>query len=445
MYAKLSTFLVLGVASSGVSVSKLLISKGAKVYVYDNSTSEKILKNINELVSIGCVIAENVNEILDIIDVLVLSPGVSVLNEIVVNAKNKGIRIIGELELASYFLLNPIVAVTGTNGKTTTCSLINHALSVNGVSSKLLGNVGTPLSSVVGCSNDDVLVVEVSSFQLETTCRFTPHIACILNITSDHLDRHFTIENYVFLKSKLILALKESEYAILNYDDLQVRELHTKTKAKVIWISQKEKVDGVYLFDDKIYVGSEEIIGIDKLTIKGSHNVENALFSVATLKLLGLSTNEIIKGLTTFKGVKHRIEQVSKVNGITFYNDSKATNPDATIKAIKSFNNDLVVILGGYDKGLDYSNMFYEISTLTYVKHLILTGQNAIKMFETAKSQRLKNVVLASSFNTAINIAYLLSKDGYSVLLSPATSSFDEFSSYEERGERFIEIATSFT
>ena len=222
MYAKLMNFLVLGIANSGVSVSKLLLSKGARVYIYDNSTKEKTQKLIQELVCLGCVNVVDVDEILSQIDVLVLSPGVSVLNEIAVKAKSQGIRIIGELELASYYINNPIVAVTGTNGKTTTCSLISHTLSKSGVNNKLVGNVGTPLSTAVGQSEDDILVVEVSSFQLETTCRFTPHIACILNITEDHLERHFTMENYTFLKSKLILQIHDELIIDASGDEIEV-------------------------------------------------------------------------------------------------------------------------------------------------------------------------------------------------------------------------------
>ncbi len=444
MYAKLMNFLVLGIANSGVNVSKLLLSKGARVYIYDNSTNEKTQKLINELITLGCILVENVDEILKEIDVLVLSPGVSVLNEIAIKAKGQGIRIIGEIELASYYINNPIVAVTGTNGKTTTCSLISHTLSKNGVNNKLVGNVGTPLSTSVGCSEEDILVVEVSSYQLETTCRFTPHIACILNITEDHLERHFTMENYIFLKSKLILTLKESEFAILNYDDENVRNLALKTKAKIVWISQKEIIDGVYLSNGAIYCGEEQVIKVEDLSIKGSHNIENVLCSVAVLKLLGLENQEIVDGLTTFKGVKHRIEQVAKVNGITFYNDSKATNPDATIKAINALEGDLVLILGGYDKGLDYSELFSQISSKQNVKGVVLTGQTALKMYEFAKNEKVKNLVLSSNFETAIKLAYAISKENYKVLLSPATSSFDEFTGYEERGEKFIEIATSF-
>lgn len=443
MFAKIMNFLVLGIANSGVNASKLLLSKGAKVYVYDNSTNEKIQNSIQELVSLGCIFTQNVDEVLDDVDVLVLSPGVSVLNEIVIKAKSKGIRILGELELASYFINNPIVAVTGTNGKTTTCSIINHTLKQANVNSQLVGNVGTPLSTAVGKSEEDILVVEVSSFQLETTCRFTPHISCILNITNDHLDRHFTMENYIFLKSKLILTLKESEYAVLNYDDENVKNLAPKTMAKIVWISQKEKVDGVYLKGDVIYSGEEEIINVNDLTIKGSHNVQNVLFSVAVLKLLGITTQEIINGLTTFKGVKHRIEEVAKVNGITFYNDSKATNPDATIKAINSIDGNFILILGGYDKGLDYTELFSEISKKQNINGIVLTGQSALKMYQFAKNESIKNIVITSNFETAIKVAYSLCSQGDKVLLSPATSSFDEFTGYEERGEKFIEIATS--
>ncbi len=444
MYIKIMSFFVLGLSKSGYSISNLLIEKGAEVFIYDENNSKIITENVENLVKKGCQKVENVDEALDYCDVLVLSPGVSVLNPLVIKAREMGKRIIGELELASYFVTSPILAVTGTNGKTTTCSIIEHTLTKNKIPSKLVGNVGNPLSNEVNnITNEDILVTEVSSFQLETVCRFTPHIACILNISEDHLERHFNMSNYIYLKSKLILTLKESEYAVLNYDDENVKNLSQKTMGKVVWFSKNQKVQGAYLSNNSIYFLDEEIINVNDLLIKGDHNVENVLASVCILKLMGLKKEEIVNGLTTFKGVKHRIEEVVTHNNITFYNDSKATNPDATIKAISTFSSDTILILGGYDKGLDYTGLFKYIKDKEYIKTIILIGDTSKKMFLTCEKLGIKNVMVIKDFAMAINVSYKIAKDGYNVLLSPATSSYDMFTGYEERGEKFVEIATS--
>ncbi len=444
MYIKITSFLVLGLGKSGYSVSELLIKKGAMVYIYDQTTNEIIQKNIKLLEEIGCEYASDITSTISKCDVVVVSPGVSVVNNIVLEARKQGKRIIGELELASYLLLNPIVAVTGTNGKTTTCSLIGHILNESQINAKVVGNIGTPLSSVVDkVSSEEVLVCEVSSFQLETACRFAPHISVILNITPDHLERHFNMNNYIYLKSKLILTLKESEYACLNYDDENVRSLSSKTLGKIVWFSKTKKVEGVYLENNNIYFFDEKVATLSDITLKGEHNTQNVLSTIAVLKLLGLKNEEIVNGLKTFKGVKHRIEQVNVVNGITFYNDSKATNPDATLKAVESINNNLFLILGGYDKGLDYTEFFTTIKEKEYIKQIILMGETSEKMYNTCVQVGIKNVMVIKDFTLALKVAYISAKSGDNILLSPATSSFDQFTGYEERGERFIEIAST--
>ena len=441
MYIKLTSFLVVGLKRSGFSIAKLLLSKGADVCVYDPSSDKNVEENKRELVLLNAKVVKEPLEVLKNIDVLVLSPGVPIDSEIPITARRLKKRIIGELELASYFISSPIVAVTGTNGKTTVCSILSHVLDKIKSENLLVGNVGTPLSSKLNEMNENTLLItEVSSFQLETTSRFCPHIACILNITPDHLDRHYNMQNYIFLKGKLLSNLKESEYAVLNYDDENVRVLSKNTRANVVWFSKEYKVDGAYLENGDIYFNEELILSADEINLPGRHNLENVLACVAILKLLGVNNSEIKDNVLSFNGVKHRIEEVKNINGITFYNDSKSTNPDATIKAINSMQNPTVLIMGGFDKGLDYNLVMKTVADSKLVKELILTGDSAKKMYETAVLNNVKRVSVVPDFTSSIKLAYLECESGDSVLFSPSTSSFDIFTSYEERGDKFIEI-----
>ena len=441
MYIKLTSFLVVGLKRSGVSIAKLLLSKGADVCVYDPSSDKNVEENKKELVLLNAKVVKEPLGVLKNIDVLVLSPGVPIDSEIPITARKLKKRIIGELELASYFISSPIVAVTGTNGKTTVCSILSHVLDKIKSENLLVGNVGTPLSSKLNEMNENTLLItEVSSFQLETTSRFCPHIACILNITPDHLDRHYNMQNYIFLKGKLLSNLKESEYAVLNYDDENVRVLSKNTRANVVWFSKEYKVDGAYLENGDIYFNEDLILSADEINLPGKHNLENVLACVAILKLLGVNNSEIKDNILSFSGVKHRIEEVKNINGITFYNDSKSTNPDATIKAINSMQNPTVLIMGGFDKGLDYNLVMKTVAGSKQVKELILTGDSAKKMYETAVLNNVKRVSVVPDFTSSIKLAYLECESGDSVLFSPSTSSFDIFTSYEERGDKFIEI-----
>lgn len=445
MYVKMSTFLVVGLQKSGLSISKLLLSKNAEVFIYDDGKSESVKKNIQELKLLGAIHTENYEETLLKTDILVLSPGVPIDHAIPVKARELGIRIIGELELSSYFLKSVSVAVTGTNGKTTTCSLINHILNNANVSSVMAGNSGTPLSSVVNELNEDTTVVlEVSSFQLETVSRFAPHIACVLNITSDHLERHYNMSNYEFLKSKIVRNLKESEFQVLNYEDSVVRSFSELSKAKTVYFSKNQKVNGAYRENGNLYFNEEFIVNENELTLSGEHNLENILCSICVCKLLGLSSEEIENGLKTFKGVKHRLQNVKTLNGITFINDSKSTNPDSLLKAVESMNNNFVLIIGGYDKGLNYQTVFENIVKNKFLKQIVITGASANKMFNELEKLNYKKVSVEYDFEMAIFVAYKTAKTGETVLFSPATSSFDLFSDFEERGDKFIETVNSF-
>lgn len=445
MYYKLMSFLVMGLKKSGVAVTKLLLSKQAEVYVYDDSDTEIVIKNREELASLGAKIVENVDEIVDKCDVLVLSPAVPIDNPIAIKFKESGKRILGELELASYFITSPVIGVTGTNGKTSVCSIISHVLSENNIKNVLVGNVGTPLSSKISeITEDTICVTETSSYQLETVSRFHCDIACVLNITPDHLNRHYAFENYVYVKSKILLNLLESEYAVLNYDDEVVKNLENKTRANVVWFSTKQKVEGAYLSGGSLYYDDEEIICENQLNISGEHVVSDVLAAICVLKLSGVTSQEIHNGLKTFKGVKHRIEFVCEKDGVSFYNDSKATNVDATVKAIKTMTKPTVLILGGFDKGLDYGELMKEIKNDKNVKKVVLTGASSKRMFEYAIKEGVGEISVIKDFALAVRVSYRLAQSGWNVLLSPATSSFDEFSGFEERGEKFIEIATSF-
>ena len=442
MLVNRQNFLVLGVSKSGYNAGKYILSKGGKCYVLEELLTPKNQSYLAELVSLGAeqVASQDADNVLDVIDVLLISPGVPINHQVAVKAKQKGIRIVGELEFGFLQFTPAFVAITGTNGKTTTVTLIDDILKNSGVKSHAVGNVGVPVTSILAEANkDDVLVAEVSSFQLESISSFCPHVSCVLNIAPDHLERHYTMENYVYLKKRIFKNQKESEYTVLNYDDKIVRNFFSETKSKVIWISTKERVDGCYLIDGKLFYFGEYVIDEKDLKLKGEHNVYNSLFAIAVSKLMGAKTNEIVEVLKNFKGVRHRIQLVANKYGVDFYNDSKATNTASTISAVKTMQKPTVLILGGSEKGEEYVTLFNELKN-TFVKHVILTGASKYKMLDAASQSGYYNVTLTSDFEMSVRIATLFAKDGESVLLSPACASFDAFSGYEERGEAFIKL-----
>ena len=444
MYYKKTKFLVAGLQKSGLSATKFLLEKGAEVYIYDKRKSEQVTKNIEALEFLGAKQVTDYKSAVEYIDVLVVSPGVPIDSPICKIFKENDKRIIGELELGYTEVKTPIIAVSGTNGKTTVSTILHKALIDGGLKSVLAGNVGTPITSVIGEINQsDLAVVEVSSFQLETTCAFTPHISVLLNVTPDHLDRHYSMENYSLVKSKMILPLKESEFAVLNYDDDILRRFDTLTRGKILWFSVKEKVDGAYVEEGCVFFKEEKVLNVQDVKIKGIHNLENILSVVCVLKAIGLSNLQIQKSLTEFNGVKHRLERIKTVNGVEFINDSKSTNPSSAISAIQSIDKNAVLILGGSDKGLDYTELFEKIKNCNNIKRIVITGECANSMLTYATKVNLEGVIVGKSFENAVKTAYALSENQGVVLLSPATASFDEFSDFEKRGERFAEIVNS--
>lgn len=445
MYLKKEKCLIVGVSKSGFSVCCFLLERGAKCFVYDDAETDEVKSAERDLSERGATVVykSEINELLGEITMVVLSPGVAIDHDIPVRARKLGKRIIGELELASEFCISPIVAVTGTNGKTTTCSMINDILKSGGVKSVLCGNVGTPFSSVLDkLGYDSVAVAEVSSFQLETTARFTPHIAVVTNITPDHLSRHYNMENYIYLKSKLLSNLRESEYAVLNYDDKIVRNFSEKTKGKAVYFSAENEVNGAYVSDGAIFYKGKRLAELSSLPVSGEHNVYNLLAAVCVAEIMGLTDEAIFEGIRGFKGVKHRIQYVKTVAGVDYYNDSKATNSDASEKAIDAMQKPVVMILGGKDKGLEFDSLFEKIKN-SRVKAVVLTGESASRLYEAAAKVGYENAFVASDFEIAVKIAALIAKSGEAVLLSPACSSYDRFSNFEERGDEFIRIVDS--
>ena len=442
MYIKNQNFLVLGVSKSGFAVANFILSKGGRCFLFEELSSPKIDNAIASLIELGATrtTKQNLDKELSQMDVVVVSPGVPINHEVTVKAKTLGIRIVGELEFAYLQFLPTIVAITGTNGKTTTATLIDAILNKNENKALLVGNVGVPLTNkICDADADSICVAEVSSFQLETVSTFCPHISCLLNIAPDHLERHYTMENYIFLKKRVFKNQKESEYAVLNYDDEVVKNFSSEVKAKTKYVSLKQRVDGAYRIDNKLFYNDEFVINQESLALKGEHNVYNTLFAICACKLLGVSNQSIVEALMTFKGVKHRMELIANINGVEFYNDSKATNTASTISAVENITKPTILILGGSDKGENYSALFEKIKSSS-VRHVIIMGATRLKMFESAISAGYNNVTLTYDFETAVKIAKMIATDGECVLLSPACASFDSFSCFEERGDRFRQI-----
>lgn len=436
------TFLVLGLSRSGTAAAEFLLAAKAKVYIYDDLDSEALESAMRALEKAGAerMQKEALVHSQEICDALVLSPGIPVDHPIAIAFKRNGKAVLGETELAARYMRCPIVAVTGTNGKTTTVSMIGKIFSDAGIDTATCGNIGTPMISKVGLSENAVAVAEISSFQLETLASLRPHVGIVLNITEDHLNRHYNMENYIFLKGKLLKNSAETEYAVLNYDDAIVRGFTEKTKARVVYFSARERVNGAYYENGTLYYAGEAVMPANDLPVDGIHNIRNALAAICAAKLMGISSQTIARSLSSFKGVKHRVEQVAEVNGVRYIDDSKGTNADATLQAVKCMKTETVLLLGGKDKGYDYDALFSALPSSKIV-HAVLYGENRFRLFESARRCGFDRVTVSSDgFDFAVRLASLLAKKGQTVLLSPAAASFDEFADYEERGERFVAI-----
>jgi len=373
---------------------------------------------------------------------IVKSPGISPKIALINSAKKYGIKVIGEFEYAANRLECEIIAVTGTNGKTTTVTLINHILS--GQSNKIFlgGNVGIPVSNFVGREkNDDIAVLECSSFQLEKIKYFSPKIAAILNISPDHLNRHKTMNNYIKCKFNITKNQTENDYLLLNADDEFLIQNQPKTKAQIFFFSTKKCVKGCYIKRNCIYFNDnqkeEKLVSLKGIKLVGEHNLSNILCACLAV-YLQTRNKSLLSSISSFSAVAHRIEFVKKINGILFYNDSKATNIYSTIVACKSFKNNIHLILGGSDKGYSFDELFEKLPK--NVKNIAIFGETRHKIAFSAKNLRFYNYKICDSLEECVNYLFGLAGEGDVVLLSPACASFDCFSNYKERGNFFKKI-----
>ena len=442
--------MVLGMARSGVAAAKLLSELGALVRINDQKTKEQLaeaVKPLENCENIEWRLGEPAEALLAGEDMLMISPGVPIDSAVVKKAEELGIEVIGELELGYRTGKGLLVAITGTNGKTTTTTLTGEIFREAGKTTYVVGNIGFPYTAVSGqMTDDDATVCEVSSYQLESVSQYHPNVSAILNITEDHLIRHYTMENYIATKMRIFANQTGDDAVVLNYDDAELRKMVDKIRCKVIWFSRKEKVEnGAFVENGNVVYradGANEIIcRADEIYIPGPHNLENALAAVAMTKAVGVPAECIAKVLKTFQGVEHRIEFVRELDGVRFINDSKGTNADSTIKAVETMTRPTVMIMGGSDKHADFTDMCRIIRESDYIKHVVLIGETAAQLDETLKKVGYTAYTHAGyDFNAAIDAAFSLAGEGGNVLLSPACASFDMFKDYEQRGEIFKQI-----
>ncbi len=430
--------LVLGLAKSGEAAARLLEKLGAIVTVNDgkpfdeNPAAQSLLEE-----GIKVICGSHPLELLDEnFELMVKNPGIRYDNPMVARAIEKNIPVITEVELAYMISDAPIIGITGSNGKTTTTTMIAETLNNGGKSGLLSGNIGFPASEVAQTATDkDTLVMELSSFQLMGTDTFHPHIAVITNLMPTHIDYHGTFEEYVAAKWNIQKNMTADDFVVLNFNQDLAKELAQKTAAQVVPFSTTEKVDGAYLEGDTLYFKGEAIMKASEIGVPGSHNVENALATIAVAKLSGIANDAIKETLAHFGGVKHRLQALGEVNGIKFYNDSKSTNILATQKALSGFDNSKVILIAG---GLDRGNEFDElVPDITGVKLMVILGESAPRVKRAADKANVPYVD-AKDVADAARIAYSKAEADDVVLLSPANASWDMYKSFEVRGDEFI-------
>lgn len=440
--------LVVGLGKSGVASALFLKAHGARVTVSDTKSGDQLRNEIPILLDHGITVETGGHgeRTFRGQDLIVVSPGVPVDAPPLVQARGLGENVIGEIELAAQFLPGPIVAITGSNGKTTTTTLVGEILTAAGFPTLVGGNIGTPAISLAErAQRDTTTVLEVSSFQLETIQTFRPKVAVVLNVTPDHLDRHRTFEVYANAKARIFENQRADEFAVLNADDPTCVAMALRTRAQVFWFSRQKEVeagawvrDGNILFRDAS--GQREILQVSEIPLKGLHNLENVLAAVCAGALMGCAPEKIREAVRNFRAVEHRLEFVATVNGVDYYNDSKATNVDATIKALESFPANIHLILGGKDKGSDYT-VLNELLRKR-VKRVYTIGAAAAKIESQIVSAKDggPEVVHSQTLENAIRDAHSVAKPGDIVLLAPACASFDQFKSYEHRGKVFKQV-----
>ncbi|MCR5291914.1 MAG: UDP-N-acetylmuramoyl-L-alanine--D-glutamate ligase [Eubacterium sp.] len=438
---------IAGAGKSGKAAAALLIRNGAGVTIFDQNKeldTEAVRKDIEGGEKVEFMLGDMDDEFIKGLSLFVISPGIPCDADFVNKVRGNNIPIWGEIELAYYFSKGTIAAITGTNGKTTTTTLVGEIFKAYKNDSIVVGNIGIPFTEYADrCSEGMLVAAEISSFQLETVHTFRPHVSAILNLTPDHLNRHYTFDNYARVKFDISMNQTEDDYAVLNYDDPEVRARENLIKsAKIIYFSRKEELqEGVFVKDGKVVVHEKgndlEVLSLKDVKILGDHNVENVLAAVAITHYMGIPADIIEKVITAFQGVEHRIEYVRTLNGVKYYNDSKGTNPDAAIKGIKAMPGPTYLIGGGYDKKSEFDEWIEAFDGK--VKALVLLGATKDKIAETAIRLGFNDIVMVADLKEAVAYCAEHAKDGDNVLLSPACASWDMFKSYEQRGELFKE------
>lgn len=440
--------LVAGTGISGIAAAKLLLEMGGEVVLYDGNTGldpDVIRANFKEDASVLVLLGDLKRSDLLGVEMCVISPGISLDSPFVAVLDEVGIPIWSEIQLAYQCAKGKLAAITGTNGKTTTTALTGEIMKAHYEHVFVVGNIGVPYTQMALETEDDsVTVAEVSSFQLETIMDFRPNVSAILNITPDHLDRHHTMECYIDVKEAIARNQTEEDLCVLNYDEEVLREFAQsgRLKAKPVYFSSRQKLEeGYYLDGDLIicrHLGHETVvIDVHELKLLGRHNYENVMAAVAVSVGMGVPMEEIQKVLREFKAVEHRIEFVLERAGVKYYNDSKGTNPDAAVQAIKAMPGPILLIAGGYDKHSEYDQWIESFGDK--VKYLVLIGQTRDKIAECAKAHGFLEIMYAEDMSEAVRVCASYANMGDYVLLSPACASWGMFKNYEERGDMFKE------
>lgn len=427
--------IIVGLGKSGLAVAELLKKSGAKICFYDGN-KEADISNLIDPVYLGRMPEDLIKHS----DLAVFSPGVPLDIPFADLLRKKKVSISGEIEVSYSFEKGTLVGITGTNGKTTTTTLVGEILKAYNENTFVVGNIGTPYAKLVNNSSEDsVTVAEISSFQLETVKEFHPAVSAILNITPDHLNRHKTMENYIRTKCDITKNQTREDVCVLNYEDDELRRRSRDMSCQIAWFSSKQKVEhGVYLDQERnlVYADQNEIIcNVSECQLLGIHNHENYMAAICIAIHLHVPMEVIRRVVMEFRGVEHRVEFVANKNGVNYYNDSKGTNTDAAIKGIQSMNRKTVLIGGGYDKKADFTEWIESFDGK--VSYLVLLGETKNQIAETAENCGFHSIVMVEDLKEAVERASKLAKEGESVLLSPACASWDMFDSYEQRGDLF--------
>lgn len=450
---KQKTVIIYGAGLSGCGAAVILAERKYKVFLYNDNQCE-VNQDLLDVITVnggGLVIGTDALKKIDVqIDLAVLSPGIPCDSENVLYMEHKGIEVISEVELGYRLYNGHIAAITGTNGKTTTTTIVGEMLKKLPVSSSVGGNIGVSFSQEVEhLSEDSWIAAELSSFQLEKVTTFCPDIAVVLNLTPDHLERHHTMEAYANAKKNIFLRQGKEQITVLNYDDIQVRQWANESNGQICYFSRKKKLEqGIFIDNGNFIIkwnGQEQrVCNIKEMHLFGGHNEENIMAAIACGYFAGVSVKDMADVLRNFQGIEHRIEYVATIDGVKYYNDSKATNTDSTIKALEAFvDGHIILLAGGHDKMTELEPMMSLVSKKTDL--LILLGEARERFYQAAITCGVKNIVLADSFEDAVRKAYNMAKEPQIVLLSPACSSYDMFKNYPERGRRFKELVKSLT